>query len=51
MLLSPQGHVQKLLDRRSQLMRLLHDSSISAAHRAIIKEILIDIQDALGTVR
>lgn len=50
-LLSPKGHVQKLLERRSQLMKLLRDPSVGEIDRAIIKEILIDIQNALSTVK
>jgi len=47
-LLSPTGHVQKLLDRRAQLTRLLSDKSLSASDRAVVKRLLIDIQDALS---
>jgi len=47
-LLSPTGHIQKLLDRRTQLMKLLSDPKLSANDRAIVKRLLIDIQDALS---
>src|SRR5439155_25308199 len=39
-LLSKSGHAQKLVERRSQLMKLLRDPSINESNRAIIKEIL-----------
>jgi hypothetical protein len=47
-LLSPTGHVQKLLDRRTQLTKLLSDPTVSANDRLITKRLLIDIQDALS---
>ncbi|MBO9602850.1 MAG: RHS repeat-associated core domain-containing protein [Novosphingobium sp.] len=42
------SHLQKLLERRTQLQRLLKDPSLSASDRAIVKELLIDIQNALS---
>jgi hypothetical protein len=50
-LLSPKGHVLKLIARRTQLMKLLWDPTISATDWQIIKELLIDIQNALAVVR
>jgi hypothetical protein len=50
-LLSPKGHVQKLLDRRSQLMNLLGDPALSDTDRSIAKVLLVDIQNALSTVK
>ncbi|MCC6743241.1 MAG: hypothetical protein IT175_05205 [Acidobacteria bacterium] len=47
-LLSSSGHGKRLLERRTQLMRLLRDRSITAEDRAIIRELLVDIQDALS---
>ena len=47
-LLSPKGHTQKLLDRRGQLQKLWSDRGLSAGDRQIVKELLGDIQDALG---
>jgi hypothetical protein len=47
-LLSKSGHVQKLIDRRSQLMDMLSDQTLNATDRAIVKKLLIDIQDALS---
>jgi hypothetical protein len=47
-LLSPTGHVQKLLDRRAQLMKLLSDPALNPNDRAIVRRLLIDIQDALS---
>jgi len=48
-LLSPSGHTQKLLDRRSQLQKLRRDSSLSAGDRRIVHDLLKDVQDALST--
>ncbi len=47
-LLSKRGHFQKLLDRRTQLLRMLHDKGMVAGDRAIVKELLVDIQMALS---
>jgi hypothetical protein len=47
-LLSPRGHVQKLIDRRGQLQKLWSNQSLSAGDRQIVKELLGDIQNALG---
>jgi hypothetical protein len=47
-LLSPTGHGQKLFDRRTQLQKLLHDPNLSPSDRQITKDLLIDIQNALG---
>ena len=45
--LSPAGHTQKLLDRRSQLLKLQKNGGLSSNDRKIVKDLLIDIQDAL----
>ncbi|MBK1707348.1 hypothetical protein CKO40_23155 [Halochromatium glycolicum] len=47
-LLSPKGHTQKLIDRRTQLMKLRKDPNLGAGDRRIIHDILKDTQDALG---
>lgn len=47
-LLSPKGHSQKLIDRRTQLMKLRKDPNLSDSDRRIIHDILKDTQDALG---
>ncbi len=47
-LLSRTGHGRKLLDRRVQLQRLLDDTSISASDKQLVKDLLIDIQNALS---
>jgi hypothetical protein len=50
-LVGGKGHVIKALEMRTALTKLLHDKSLSAADRSIVKDLLIDIQDALSTVR
>ena len=47
-LLSPKGHTQKLIDRRTQLMKLRKDPNLSAGDRRIIHDILKDTQNALS---
>ena len=47
-LLSPKGHCQKLLDRRKQLQKLLRDPNLSPSDRQIVKDLLINIQNALS---
>ncbi|MFI0416532.1 MAG: RHS repeat domain-containing protein [Candidatus Thiodiazotropha sp.] len=47
-LLSPKGHTKKLLDRRTQLMKLRKDPNLSSGDRRIIHDILKDTQDALS---
>lgn len=47
-LLSPSGHVQKLLDYRMALLRLYRNPFVSYSDRQIIKALLIDIQKALS---
>ena len=47
-LLSPKGHTQKLLDRRTQLMKLRKDPNLNSGDRRIIHDILKDTQDALS---
>lgn len=46
--LSKSGHGQKLVERRDQLMRVLHKPDLSPGDRQITKDILIDIQNALS---
>jgi hypothetical protein len=38
----------KLLERRQQLQRMLHDPALSPGDRRIARDLLIDIQDALS---
>ena len=47
-LLSPSGHGLKLFERRSQLQRLRRELSLFPADRQVVKELLIDIQNALS---
>lgn len=47
-LLSPSGHALKLFERRIQLQRLLRDARLLLEDRQIVKELLIDIQNALS---
>jgi len=47
-LLSPSGHGLKLFERRSQLQRLRRELSLFSADRQVVKELLIDIQNALS---
>ena len=47
-LLSPSGHTQKLLDRRTQLVKLRNNGNLSSSDQKIINDLLIDIQDALN---
>ena len=47
-LLSPKGHCQKLLDRRNQLQKMVRDANLSPSDRQIVKDLLIDIQNALS---
>ena len=47
-LLSPSGHSLKLFERRSQLQRLRRELSLFPADRQVVKELLIDIQNALS---
>ena len=47
-LLSRTGHGTKLLERRQQLQRMLHDPALSPGDRRIARDLLIDIQDALS---
>ncbi len=47
-LLSKTGHCQKLLDRRKQLQKLLRDPNLSPSDRQIVKDLLINIQNALS---
>ena len=44
------GHRIKLLERRSQLVKLLHDRGLIGTDREIIIEILKDIQHALSSM-
>lgn len=46
--LSKNGHGGKLIDRREQLVGILHKASLSSADRQIAKDLLIDIQNALS---
>ena len=48
-LLSPSGHGRKLIERRRQLQRLLREEGLAASDRQLVREILIDIQDALSS--
>jgi hypothetical protein len=49
-LLSPAGHTKKVLDYRTNLMKLWEQrSKLNATDRRIIRELLMDIQNALGT--
>jgi RHS repeat-associated protein len=41
------SHLQKVLDRRKSLMRILRQENLTANERKIVKDVLIDIQDAL----
>lgn len=47
-LLSPNGHTQKLIDRRAQLMRMRKNPNMSAGDQRIIRDLLKDAQDALS---
>ena len=47
-LLSPSGHGLKLFERRTQLQRLRRELSLFPADRQVVKELLIDIQNALS---
>jgi RHS repeat-associated protein len=47
-LLSKTGHCQKLMDRRKQLQKLLRDPNLSPSDRQIVKDLLINIQNALS---
>lgn len=47
-LLSKTGHGQKLVERRSQLIDIMHDPALSPSDKAIAKGLLIDIQKALS---
>ena len=48
-LLSRKGHTLKLIERRTQLQKLLRDSKLNASDRKVVKDLLIDIQDALNS--
>jgi RHS repeat-associated protein len=41
-------HAQKLIERRTQLMRIYRDPSLSSGDRRIVRDLLIDIQNALS---
>lgn len=47
-LLSPKGHCEKLMGRRKQLQKLLRDPNMSPSDRQIVKDLLINIQNALS---
>ena len=47
-LLSKTGHKTKLLERRTQLLKLWRDPNLCPSDRAIIKDLLTDIQNALS---
>jgi len=47
-LLSPKGHTRKLIDRRTQLIKLRKDPNLSSGDKRIIHGILKDAQDALS---
>ena len=47
-LLSPKGHGQKLLDRRTQLRKKLRNPNLTANDKKMVKDLLIDIQNSLG---
>jgi len=47
-LLSPSGHGLKLFERRTQLQRLRRDPYLFPEDRHVVKELLIDIQNALS---
>jgi hypothetical protein len=47
-LLSPKGHGQKLFDRRTQLQKMLRNPNLSTGDKKIVKDLLIDIQNALS---
>jgi len=48
-LLSESGHKGKLLTRRTQLIKLWKDKSLSDSDRRIVRKLLVDAQSALGT--
>jgi hypothetical protein len=47
-LLSPVGHWEKAQGRRENLTKLLRDPSIGSEDKAIVKEILIDLQEGMS---
>ncbi len=47
-LLSKSGHTKKLVERRTNLLRIFKDKSVSDSDRQITKELFLDIQDALS---
>ena len=47
-LLSPKGHGTKLLERRTQLQDLVRDPKLNDTDRRIVRDLLIDIQNALS---
>ena len=42
------SHVTKVLERRTQLTRILNEESLNTTDRQIVKHLLIDMQDALS---
>jgi hypothetical protein len=43
------SHHKKLLDRRPQLVKVLHDPTASGSDKKMAKDLLIDIQDSLAS--
>jgi RHS repeat-associated protein len=48
-LLTRKGHIPKLVERRTNLLRLLRDRNLADTDKQIIRELLRDIQAALGS--
>jgi|GEM_PF-6520768 len=42
------SHAQKLLERRTQLQRLYRDPKLGEGDRALVRDLLTDIQNALS---